>query len=190
MFVVVRYIGLYWIVTSALVGSSFVPGPVEVGKVLFLSSSWAFVVFLSTADLLMILRVYAMWNQSRTIRFVLLSIYVIQTIISVVVDAIYDNPNTFFSEMVVRVLDFSFCINSFSNASKLFGLAARRSHPPSPHPASRAPVLGRRALCALAHPLPLSSIRSFSASSSRRPRIQSDVQRRPSPRVFPHVHFL
>ncbi|KAF8123020.1 hypothetical protein EV363DRAFT_1273672, partial [Boletus edulis] len=28
-----------------------------------------------------------------------------------------------------------------------------------------------------AHPLPLSSIRSLSASSSRRPRVQSDVQR-------------
>ncbi|KAF8125039.1 hypothetical protein EV363DRAFT_1226666, partial [Boletus edulis] len=52
----------------------------------------------------------------------------------------------------------------------------------TPHPASRA-VPGRRALRALAHPLPLSSIhslspiRSPSASSSRRPRVQSDAQR-------------
>ncbi|KAF8137432.1 hypothetical protein EV363DRAFT_1535960, partial [Boletus edulis] len=85
------------------------------------------------------------------------------------------------------------CLHSHSGASQLTSLGsgarepdcradapARRSHPPSqltPHPASRAPILGRRALHALAHPLPLSSIHSLSASSSRRPRVQSDVQR-------------
>ncbi|KAF8125278.1 hypothetical protein EV363DRAFT_637116 [Boletus edulis] len=87
------------------------------------------------------------------------------------------------------------CLHSHSGASQLTSLGsgarepdcradapARRSHPPSqltPHPASRAPVPGRRALHALAHPLPLSSIHSLSASSSRRPRVQSDVQRDP-----------
>ncbi|KAF8129875.1 hypothetical protein EV363DRAFT_1336917 [Boletus edulis] len=85
------------------------------------------------------------------------------------------------------------CLYSHSGASQLTSLGsgarepdcradalARRSHPPSQltsHPASRALVPGRRARSALAHPLPLSSIRSLSASSSRRPRVQSDVQK-------------
>ncbi|KAF8122298.1 hypothetical protein EV363DRAFT_1301244 [Boletus edulis] len=120
MFVVVRYIGLYWIVTLALsmfmaqarficstskfaAGTSFVPGPVEVDQfrqtctVMYLSYIWGFAVFLSAADLLMILRVYAMWNRSRTILRVLLLVFTIQTLITVVLEGIHDNSNTHFS---------------------------------------------------------------------------------------------
>jgi hypothetical protein len=45
----------------------------------------------------MILRVYAMWNRSRTILFVLLFIYIVQTISSGLYAAIYINPNTYLS---------------------------------------------------------------------------------------------
>ncbi|KAF8119518.1 hypothetical protein EV363DRAFT_1382721 [Boletus edulis] len=118
MFVVVRYIGLYWIVTF-VAGTSFVPGPVKVGQVMNVSYSWAFVVFLSTADLLMILRVYAMWSRSRTVLCVLLSIYTIQTIITVVLYGVYNSPNTYSSVKVVRILNFSFCSG---NAPRFFGV--------------------------------------------------------------------
>ncbi|KAF8452921.1 hypothetical protein L210DRAFT_3520008 [Boletus edulis BED1] len=116
MFVVVRYIGIYWTVTAALTGAPFVPGPLETCEVMYQSYSWAFLVFLSTADLLMILRVYAMWNRSRTILCVLLLLYTIQTIMTVVIDVIYDNP-TSLSVIVVQVLDFSFCIAQPGNTS-------------------------------------------------------------------------
>ncbi|KAF8126698.1 hypothetical protein EV363DRAFT_1452740 [Boletus edulis] len=86
----VRYIGLCWIVTNALV-------------------------FLSAVDLVMILRVYAMWNRSRMVLYILLFIYVLQTIITVVLDGIYDNPNTHLSVTVAQVLDFSFCKVSYFN---------------------------------------------------------------------------
>ncbi|KAF8437126.1 hypothetical protein L210DRAFT_2356074 [Boletus edulis BED1] len=115
MFVVVRYIGLYWIVTAALTSTLFVPGPVEVGKVMYLSYYWAFFVYLSTADLLMILRVYAMWNQSRTILCVLLLVYIIQTLVTVVFEGIYTNPNTHFSVTTIQILDFSVCGSSIDN---------------------------------------------------------------------------
>ncbi|KAF8444007.1 hypothetical protein L210DRAFT_3105839 [Boletus edulis BED1] len=107
MFLVVRYSGLYFIVTYALTGSSFVPGPLRVSKVLFPSYSWTFVVFLSAADLLMILRVYAMWNRSRTVLRVLILVYVMQTIIAVVVEGIYNNHYN--SVTTIQILDFSFC---------------------------------------------------------------------------------
>ena len=48
---------------------------------------------------MMILRVYAMWNRSRTILCVLLFIYMVQTIFSVVVVGIYINPDTSLSGM-------------------------------------------------------------------------------------------
>ncbi|KAF8119657.1 hypothetical protein EV363DRAFT_1495117 [Boletus edulis] len=121
MFVVVRYIGLYWSYFAD--GSSFVPGPVEVSKVMYLSYGWAFVIFMSITDLLMILRVYAMCNRSRTVRFVLLSIYVIQSITTVTFYGIIENPNA--SVRVIQVLDFSFCSGSFSYSNtslRLFGV--------------------------------------------------------------------
>lgn len=47
----------------------------------------------------MILRVYAMWNRSNRILSVLLFIYVPQVIISFIFAGIYYNPNTFFPGM-------------------------------------------------------------------------------------------
>jgi hypothetical protein len=85
----------------------------------------------------MILRVYAMWNQSKRILYILLSIYVPQVILALVSGGIYSNPNTYLSGIspaklkshmwpllhpfspvtVVQVLDISFCNASMSNAS-------------------------------------------------------------------------
>ncbi|KAF8440000.1 hypothetical protein L210DRAFT_3541406 [Boletus edulis BED1] len=72
-------------------------------------SGWTYVVFLSATDLMMILRVYAMWNRSRTILSILLLLLVMQTIVAVVLDGIYDNPNTHISVTIGQVSDFSFC---------------------------------------------------------------------------------
>ena len=47
----------------------------------------------------MILRVYAMWNQSKRILYILLFIYVPQVIVSIVYQGIYSNPNAYFSGM-------------------------------------------------------------------------------------------
>ncbi|KAF8126702.1 hypothetical protein EV363DRAFT_1452742 [Boletus edulis] len=71
-------------------------------------------VMISTV-LMMILRVYAMWNRSRTILGVLLFIYVPQTIVGVVLDGIYNNPNTHVSVTINQILAFSFCSASYIN---------------------------------------------------------------------------
>ncbi|KAF8552119.1 hypothetical protein OG21DRAFT_174615 [Imleria badia] len=122
MFVLVRYVGFGWIMTSALNFSSFIPGPPEVSSVVFLISFWAFAVFLSAADMMMILRVYAMWNLSRTILWVLLFIYVLQIVTTVVFVGIYNNPDTYFSVTIVRVLDFSYCNTSFVNVPPMHNI--------------------------------------------------------------------
>ncbi|KAI9462730.1 hypothetical protein HD554DRAFT_2175860 [Boletus coccyginus] len=83
------------------------------------ASSWAFSIFLSAADLVMILRVYAMWNQSKCILWVLVFIYVPQVILSLVVLGIYYNPNTYLSVTVIQVLDFSVCDASFGNGASI-----------------------------------------------------------------------
>ncbi|KAF8427623.1 hypothetical protein L210DRAFT_3136595 [Boletus edulis BED1] len=112
MFIVVRYIGFCWIIVVALGGSTFLPGPLEVSSATFEIGTWAFAAVLSATDLVMILRVYAMWGRSRTILCILLSIFVPQVIITLVFDGIY---GTYFSVTVVRVGDFSFCNASLPN---------------------------------------------------------------------------
>ncbi|KAG8216189.1 hypothetical protein J3R82DRAFT_8214 [Butyriboletus roseoflavus] len=87
---------------------------------------WTFVIFLNTADcellfclipllptvgaisVVMVLRVYAMWNQSKWILWLLLFIYVPQVIFSLIVAGVY-NTNTYISVTIVQVTNFSFC---------------------------------------------------------------------------------
>ena len=51
-------------------------------------------------SVVMILRVYAMWDQSRIILGILLFVYVPQVIVSVVWEGIYNNPNKTLSGMI------------------------------------------------------------------------------------------
>ena len=48
---------------------------------------------------MMILRVYAMWNQSKQILYALLVIYVPQIMVALILTAIYDNPNKYLQGM-------------------------------------------------------------------------------------------
>ena len=47
----------------------------------------------------MIVYVYAMWNRSKTVLYLLLFNYIFQVILSFVFVGIYYNPNTYFSGM-------------------------------------------------------------------------------------------
>ena len=51
----------------------------------------------------MILRVYAMWNQSKRILYILLLVYVPQVIVSFTLTGIYDNPNTYLTGMFLEI---------------------------------------------------------------------------------------
>ena len=91
----------------------------------------------------MILRVYAMWNQSRRILYILLLVYVPQVIVSFTLTGIYDNPNTYLTGMFLefrsssqsdtllllsspvtapQVLNLSICLASQYNAPQLIYL--------------------------------------------------------------------
>ncbi|KAN0094331.1 hypothetical protein V8E55_002618 [Tylopilus felleus] len=127
MFVLVRYIGLGWAILGGLVGSTFIPGPLNVSTAIFLTTFWAFPIFLAIVDcklpcliilftptvlsiaVVMIFRVYAMWNQSTGILYVLLFIYAAQVISSFIITGLYYNPNTNLTVTIVQVVNFSFC---------------------------------------------------------------------------------
>jgi len=90
--------------------------------VILLVAVWIEEIFLAVADLMMILRVYAMWNQSKQILYPLLFIYVLQVIVAFTVTAIYDNPNTYLQVTTVQVIDISFCYASLINVPSLLHL--------------------------------------------------------------------
>jgi len=81
--------------------------------VLFLVSCWTFPVFICAADLVMILRVYAMWNRSRTILSILLFFFMLQVIVSVVLPAIYNSSGFYFTATITQVLNSTTCGYSF-----------------------------------------------------------------------------
>ncbi|KAF8548764.1 hypothetical protein OG21DRAFT_1500821 [Imleria badia] len=114
LFVIVRYVGLCWAVTLGLAGSIFVPGPVDVSIAIIGIGDWGYMLFLAAADIVMILRVSAMWNQSKIIWGILLFIYVPQMIITIIWDAVYTNPGTTLAVTVGRVFNFKFCNYSSS----------------------------------------------------------------------------
>jgi len=120
MFVLVRYFGLSWaILDGGLAGTTFVPGPVKMCTAIYLVANWTFHIFLAAADLVMILRVYTMWNHSKWILYILLFVYVPQIITSTVAQGIYANPNTYLLVTVVQVtIDVAVC-NFSSNPSNV-----------------------------------------------------------------------
>ncbi|KAF8553839.1 hypothetical protein OG21DRAFT_1181965 [Imleria badia] len=63
----------------------------------------------------MILRVYAIWNRSQRILYILLFIYVPQVILSFILTGIYNNPSTYLSVTTVQFINFAICDDSVSN---------------------------------------------------------------------------
>jgi len=68
----------------------------------------------------MILRVYAMWNQSKRILYILLVIYVPQVMVSFIFTGIYVNSNTYLQVTVVQVIHFSFCYSPVTGSPQTF----------------------------------------------------------------------
>ncbi|KAH0831317.1 hypothetical protein J3R83DRAFT_13964, partial [Lanmaoa asiatica] len=66
-----------------------------------------------------ILRVYAMWNRSKRILWVLLFIYVPQVVVSFIITGIRDNLNTYLSITITRVMDVIICNVSWINTPSL-----------------------------------------------------------------------
>ncbi|KAF8129171.1 hypothetical protein EV363DRAFT_1220227 [Boletus edulis] len=80
---------------------------------------WQLPIFIAAADLVMIARVYAMWNKCKRILGVLLFVYVPQVVFSFVFAGIqaYSHPHGPLSSIVNQVPGFSTCDHSLSTSS-------------------------------------------------------------------------
>ncbi|KAF8439990.1 hypothetical protein L210DRAFT_2194096 [Boletus edulis BED1] len=109
MFLLVRYVGISTAILYALGGTTFIPGPVIVCTAVSMINVWLIPVFLAAADLVMIVRVYAIWNRSKRILVALLLLFVAQVILSFVYAGFHSNTSSYLSVTVGQILDFSFC---------------------------------------------------------------------------------
>jgi len=106
LFVVIRCTGICWITSAALNHCHLLPGPVNVCTAIALIHFWAYAIFIAAADLVMIWRVYAMWNQSKTVLCILMFIYIPQLLVTCVLDGIYEFPGRTLSVKVQEVPGF------------------------------------------------------------------------------------
>ncbi|KAF8430526.1 hypothetical protein L210DRAFT_3562540 [Boletus edulis BED1] len=120
LYILIRYCGLGGGVYLISGGSSFIPGPAKVilytcCYILVIFGQWATLIFIGAADLTMILRVWAIYSQSKIVLSILLPLYILD-IVPLVFESIIASAK--FTGTTSHVLDFSFCVTDFlaSNA--------------------------------------------------------------------------
>ncbi|KAN0094453.1 hypothetical protein V8E55_002740 [Tylopilus felleus] len=115
LFVVVRYVGCMVAFMQTLFGSTFLPGPTSVCTALILIGGWANVPFLAAADLVIILRLWAMYRGSKIVLGVLLLFYIPTIVLLAVTMGIFANPKVYMSVSTSQVLSVSVCNVTYSS---------------------------------------------------------------------------
>jgi len=119
MYFVVRYLGYPIAIIQSFGGSSLLFGSDSFCAAIYIFMIWGFAFFILVTDLIMILRVYAMYHRSRIILGVLLLVYIPTTIIHLVLTGIANNPNTHLSVAAVEVFNTKSCAFAYSDATNL-----------------------------------------------------------------------
>ncbi|KAF8452720.1 hypothetical protein L210DRAFT_3519493, partial [Boletus edulis BED1] len=128
LFLLIRYVGCLTALITAFNGSTFIPGPVTVRHsspisryTISILIIWGYMVFYMAADMVMILRVYAIYNRSKIILGVLLALYFTELVLLIVNASIYSDP-TYIIASVTQLLDFMVC--SFTLTTQTWNIAA------------------------------------------------------------------
>ncbi|KAF8135064.1 hypothetical protein EV363DRAFT_1257036 [Boletus edulis] len=96
LYIPVRYLGLFNLMASALC------------QIISIISAWTFLLFYAAAEFVVILRVWAMYNQSRVILSSLLTLYFV-VIIATVLDVVMNSIPEHLQAEIVQVLNSSYC---------------------------------------------------------------------------------
>ncbi|KAF9231086.1 hypothetical protein BU15DRAFT_82844 [Melanogaster broomeanus] len=102
LFVVVRYVGLPVAMVSSFCNS------------IYLIAVWGYIVFLCVSDLVMVLRMYAMYNQSKMVLVIVLVLYIPAVVALLICTGIYYKPNA-----VVGDETFGVCAVSLTSAPQI-----------------------------------------------------------------------
>ncbi|KAF9233817.1 hypothetical protein BU15DRAFT_79740 [Melanogaster broomeanus] len=108
MYLVLRYLGLLVGMMQAF------------GTVIFLFMIWGSAIVTVVTDLMFILRIYAMYNRSRIVLFILLLAYIPTMIILLVLTGIVNNPQIHVSVINVEAINMELCVASYDVGTELF----------------------------------------------------------------------
>ncbi|KAF8554381.1 hypothetical protein OG21DRAFT_1497038 [Imleria badia] len=109
LYIFVCYCGLFSVVAPILASTTFIHSPAEVCKLLYIINQWSFLFFLGAADLIMILRVWSMYNRSRLVLSTLLVLFSAEMVCTIVISFMASDPRNLY--VIVRhVLDQSRCV--------------------------------------------------------------------------------
>ncbi|KAN0082762.1 hypothetical protein V8E55_008557 [Tylopilus felleus] len=116
LFIIIRYSGLFALILFISeplascdrppVGSSFLAGSAKTCEILAITSAWTLLLYVCGADLLMILRVWAMYNGSRLILRMLLTLFVLEFIFTFVATAVLSNARTQTAMCILVIIQF------------------------------------------------------------------------------------
>ncbi|KAF8126814.1 hypothetical protein EV363DRAFT_1418714 [Boletus edulis] len=108
LYLLTRYVGYLSVVTAALLGSSFISGPAKVRTRMYLLGVCAYTIFWTAADMVMILRVYVMYDCSKIILSVILVIYIAEVVTLFIRCGIDSNPN-YLTVSILQLFDITIC---------------------------------------------------------------------------------
>ncbi|KAF9230575.1 hypothetical protein BU15DRAFT_83455 [Melanogaster broomeanus] len=107
MYLVLRYLGLLVAMVQAF------------STAMFLFTIWGGIIFSIVIHLVFMLRVYAMYNRSRTVLGILLFVYIPTMIFLLVLLGIINNPKTHVSITDVEVVNMELCASSYNVGTEL-----------------------------------------------------------------------
>jgi hypothetical protein len=111
LFILARYVGYYDVAINCILGSSLMPGHLMICKIIYVIAEWTSILFICAADLVMILRVWAMYNRSRLLLRALLILLSLEVIFFILNARVGVNPE---NVVTVQILDFSICTVPYS----------------------------------------------------------------------------
>jgi len=114
MFLVLRYLGLPVAIVQSFGGNTVWFRSNTFCTAIYLFAVWGYLIFLVVIDLILILRVYAMYNGSRIALGILLLVYIPIMISEMVLIGIATNPKMYSSVSDVEVINMELCYVSYT----------------------------------------------------------------------------
>ncbi|KAG1737233.1 hypothetical protein EDB19DRAFT_2040083 [Suillus lakei] len=113
LYLVVRYFGLFLAMVSACWGGLiYIPEAVSYRVILLMQ--WSYSIYFCWAEVILIWRIYALYNQSKPILYVLLGLFIPVVALYIVADVLlWSRPEAFSVQEIVITPNIKYCTGSF-----------------------------------------------------------------------------
>ncbi|KAG2122933.1 hypothetical protein DEU56DRAFT_67947 [Suillus clintonianus] len=113
LYLVVRYFGLFLAITFACWGGLFYI-PAAVSHIIFLIMQWGWSLYFCLAEVLLIWRLYALYNQSKPILYVLLGLFLPVIALYIAMDIfLWSRPSAVSTDEIIITPNIKYCTATF-----------------------------------------------------------------------------